>query len=338
LLHQQNFQYHQDKIIIMSGILDFFADNKEVTQLIAKSVPAIMGMHQASKAKNAAEGYQIKLDNIETNRQEIVNPYANVTNPFANMQVATQAAEMQAEQTDIALANTLDTLRSTGAAAGGATALAQAALKSKQGISADIEKQEMANQKLMAQGEQQMQQLQGAGKGIQMNMQENRDLRDITRLQDNMNLAQQQRASGQATAAMAMASGIAGMAGLIDPEAKNVDDAAATTSAETSDFSNNGGFTEAQKLSMQGRSLDEKLSSYDPTAGMDIFNENIYDPTAYSMTQDFFIPKDFSQSKNSWYRTGLNNMVAERERLVQAGESTEAIQSLIDDTRKKYKI
>lgn len=329
----------------MSGILDFFADNKEVTQLIAKSVPAIMGMHQASKAKNAAEGYQIKLDNIETNRQEIVNPYANVTNPFANMQVATQAAEMQAEQTDIALANTLDTLRSTGAAAGGATALAQAALKSKQGISADIEKQEMANQKLMAQGEQRMQQLQGAGKSAQMNMQENRDIRDITRLQNNMNLAQQQRAAGQATAGMAMASGIAGMAGLIDPEVKNVDDAAtttaaATTSAETSDFSNNGGFTEAQKLSMQGRSLDEKLSSYDPTADMLInpILQNAVDPTASSMTQDFFRPKDFSQSKNSWYRTGLNNMVAERERLVQAGESTEAIQSLIDDTRKKYKI
>jgi hypothetical protein len=218
----------------MSGILDFFADNKEVTQLIAKSVPAIMGMHQASKAKNAAEGYQIKLDNIEKNRQEIVNPYANVTNPFANMQVATQAAEMQAEQTDIALANTLDTLRSTGAAAGGATALAQAALKSKQGISADIEKQEMANQKLMAQGEQQMQQLQGAGKSAQMNMQENRDLRDITRLQDNMNLAQQQRAAGQATAGMAMASGIAGMSGLIDPKATNTENFAMKNLMDTS--------------------------------------------------------------------------------------------------------
>lgn len=218
----------------MSGILDFFADNKEVTQLIAKSVPAIMGMHQASKAKNAAEGYQLKLDNIETNRQEIVNPYANVTNPFANMQVATQAAEMQAEQTDIALANTLDTLRSTGAAAGGATALAQAALKSKQGISADIEKQEMANQKLMAQGEQQMQKLQGAGKSAQMNMQENRDLRDITRLQNNMNLAQQQRAAGQATAGMAMASGIAGMSGLIDPKATNTENFAMKNLMDTS--------------------------------------------------------------------------------------------------------
>ena len=61
------------------------------------------------------------------------------------MQVATKAAEMQAEQADMALANTLDNLRQTGA--GGATALAQAALKSKQGISADIQKQESSTTK-----------------------------------------------------------------------------------------------------------------------------------------------------------------------------------------------
>lgn len=272
MLRQQNFQYHQDKIIIMSGILDFFADNKEVTQAIAKSVPMIMGMHQASKAKNAAEGYQLKLDNIEKNRQEIVNPYANVTNPFANMQVATQAAEMQAEQTDMALANTLDTLRATGAAAGGATALAQAALKSKQGISADIEKQEMANQKLMAQGEQRMQQLQGAGKGIQMNMQENRDLRDITRLQDNINLAQQQRAAGQATAAMSAASGIAGMAGLIKPEEKNGDDAAVNTG--TYAVGNDPNMTE-EELSKIRTGNSDLLGFIAKTA----VNPNTVDPT-----------------------------------------------------------
>ena len=44
---------------------------------------------------------------------------------------ATKAAEIQIEESDIALANTLDTLRATGASAGGATALAQAALRSK---------------------------------------------------------------------------------------------------------------------------------------------------------------------------------------------------------------
>jgi hypothetical protein len=62
------------------------------------------------------------------------------------------------EQTDIALANTLDTLRATGASAGGATALAQAALQSKKGIAASIESQEAQNEKLRAQGEQQLQQ------------------------------------------------------------------------------------------------------------------------------------------------------------------------------------
>lgn len=207
----------------LDKVLGFFADNKEVTQLIAKSVPAIMGFHQANKAKNAIEDYQIKLDNIEKSRQQIVNPYANVTNPFANMQVATKAAEMQAEQADISLANTLDNLRQTGA--GGATALAQAALKSKQGITANIQQQEAQNQKLMAQGEQRMQQLQGAGKSIQMNMQENRDVRDINRLQMQMDLAQQQRAAGLATGAAALASGVGGLSGFINPEARNTGNA-----------------------------------------------------------------------------------------------------------------
>ena len=65
-------------------------------------------------------------------------------NPFNSLGVATGAAEMQAEQTDLALANTLDTIRASGASAGGATALARMAMESKKGISADIEKQEAA--------------------------------------------------------------------------------------------------------------------------------------------------------------------------------------------------
>ena len=206
----------------MSQILDFFADNKEVTQLIAKSVPAIMGFHQANKAKKAIyglDGYQTKLDNIEKNRQEIVNPYANVTNPFANMQVATKAAEMQAEQTDIALANTLDTLRETGV--GGATALAQAALKSKQGVAADIQRQEAQNQRLYAQGQQQMEMAQAKGEAFKFQAQESRDVRDINRLQMQMDVAQQQRAAGLATGAAALASGIGGLSTFINPEAKN---------------------------------------------------------------------------------------------------------------------
>ena len=91
------------------------------------------------------------------------NPYAKLTNQYANLGVATQAAEYQAEQADIALANTLDTMAMTGAGAGGATALAQAALQSKRGIAADIQKQEAQNQKLAAQGAMDVQQKMAEG-------------------------------------------------------------------------------------------------------------------------------------------------------------------------------
>ena len=116
----------------------------------ASIVGGLIGNNAAKKAARAAarekRRLQKKLDTLEANRQEIVNPYQGfenltsmLSNPFANLGVATQAAEMQAEEADISLANTLDTLRATGASAGGATALAQAALRSKKGVSASIE-------------------------------------------------------------------------------------------------------------------------------------------------------------------------------------------------------
>ena len=127
---------------------------KEIAVAVGVTAPAIagvVGMHLANKRAKEAERKQLInekiLANLEASRQEIINPYENLA-------VATQAAEMLAEQADIALANTLDTLIATGAGAGGATALAQAALQSKQGVSASIEKQEVQNQALKAQGEQ----------------------------------------------------------------------------------------------------------------------------------------------------------------------------------------
>ena len=77
-----------------------------------------------------------------------------LSNPFDDLGVATKAAEIQIEQADISLANTLDTIRATGASAGGATALAQAALQGKKGVAANIEQQEANNEKMRAQGEQ----------------------------------------------------------------------------------------------------------------------------------------------------------------------------------------
>jgi len=137
----------------------------------------LIGMGSANRARRAAaraaRARAKELDRLEKTRQAIINPYEGVkdisslasdlsgmvSNPYASLGVATKAAEFQAEQADLSLANTLDTLQQTGAGAGGATALAQAALQSKKEISANIEQQEAQNQKLRAEGEQNLQQM-----------------------------------------------------------------------------------------------------------------------------------------------------------------------------------
>ena len=172
---------------------------------------AVFSAIAAGKARKAANAAGRKLDAALASRQTIINPYSNVSdlsgmlsNPFANLQVATGAAEMQAEQADISLANTLDTIRSTGAGAGGATALAQAALASKQGVAATIEQQEAQNARLRAQGEQQLQQLQlqqaqrvqdadVMGRSFMFQAREGREVADIARLAGLQQQYQQQR-------------------------------------------------------------------------------------------------------------------------------------------------
>ena len=138
---------------------------------VATAVGGAVQAGQAHKAmrgaRNAKSDAKFKLEATRRNRREITNPYAGVTdlsglasdlssqitNPFNNITVSTAAAEFQAEETDIALANTLDTLEQTGASAGGATALALAALKSKQDIAATISEQEATNSRMRAEGE-----------------------------------------------------------------------------------------------------------------------------------------------------------------------------------------
>ena len=117
-------------------------------------VGGLIGGGAAKKAERAAKRERAQL----TRKLNYLDLSGQLTNPMANLSVATQAAEMQIEQADISLANTLDTIRATGAGAGGATALAQAALQSKKGVSANIEQQEAQNERLRAQGEQQLQQ------------------------------------------------------------------------------------------------------------------------------------------------------------------------------------
>jgi len=207
----------------------------------------LIGGSRAKKDREAAEREQARLNrqirDFENNRQAVTNPYSDVTslsglvdemrdslsNPYANLGVATGAAEIQMEQTDIALANTLDTLQATGASAGGATALAQAAKASKKDVAANIQQQEAQNEKLRAQGEESLQakemqltqmemaeegrvqSAQAQGKAFMFNAQENRDMATLDRLSGQESQARQDIANAnmaQASATSGMISGI----------------------------------------------------------------------------------------------------------------------------------
>ena len=123
----------------------------------------------ANKKEKAAKGEQQILKDSIADQEKALQ---KIGNPYANLGVAAKASEFQAEQADISLANTLDTIRATGGGSGGATALAQAALTSKQGISADLQRQEASNQKAYARGE-----------DTRFTRQEDRDLMKLDRTQ-----------------------------------------------------------------------------------------------------------------------------------------------------------
>lgn len=174
---------------------------------------------QARDAQKREAGLKAEMEEIENNRVDIINPYEGVTdlsgmisNPFDNLSVATQAAEMQAEEADISLANTLDVLRATGASAGGATALAQAALQSKKQIAASIEQQEVQNEKFRAEGEAKamqarmaeagrLQQADVLGREFMYGEAERRDVEQLNRLQAQITGAQQQSTAARQGAA-----------------------------------------------------------------------------------------------------------------------------------------
>ena len=168
----------------------------------------------------------------EASRQDIINPYdrmsnlgSMVSNPMTQLQVATDAASFQAEQSDISLANTLDQMRAFGMGGGGATALAQGALQSKRGISASIQQQEAQNAMLRAQGEQQamgmrfnearrMQSMEAKGRAYAWEAKENRDMAYLDRLAKTQTNYQQQEiaAWGAGQQAWSSAIGSAGQA------------------------------------------------------------------------------------------------------------------------------
>ena len=195
-----------------------------------------------AEREQAMRARQIRA--FENNRQDVINPYSDVksladlakdlsgdmSNAYNNLGVATQAAEIQMEQTDIALANTLDVLQATGASAGGATALAQAAARSKKGVAASIEDQESRNMMAQAKGEENLQrmqvsekqriqginisegareqQAQATGKAFEFQAQENRDVMQLNRMAGQETQARQNIAQSNADQQAAIGAGI----------------------------------------------------------------------------------------------------------------------------------
>ena len=235
----------------------------------------VYGAVQSGKAKREAESQQQAAETrrmaIEANRQSPINPYEDITNPYANIQIASRAAEMQAEQTDIALASTLDTLRATGASAGGATALARAAAQSKRGVAASIEQQEVQNAKLRAQGEVQIQKMRAEGRAFKYKATETREMQELNRqasLESSYSQqaaafkGQQQQAWGQ-VAGSAASIGLQALQGAFDSDART--QWKDLTSAERASYQDIGGF-KGFKTAYQGLG---KGVTYDWTKGID---------------------------------------------------------------------
>lgn len=263
---------------------------------------------QARRAQDRANALSAEMDELELTRQDVINPYDDVvslddmivdntgilSNPFENIGVATQAAKFQAEEADIALANTLDLLAATGASAGGATALAQAALQSKRNVSQSLEQQEVQNNKLAAQGEQFLQQqkmseaqrvqqaqmteaqrIQQAdvlGREFVYGEQERRETEQLNRLQSQITGQQQAEVAARQNAASIMSSGISAGAQILGSGIT----AAASMPASTA---NTGAFNNFSSLNNFNNTPSLVGSTPLPTVG---YQNPSFNPSTYS--------------------------------------------------------
>ena len=194
---------------------------------------ASLGMGIAGNAKNnklkrqedrMAKNAQQRLEALERSRQQVVDKSDEIRamkdevfNPYQNLGVAMQGVNLKMEETDEALANTLNALNKSGAGAGAATALARQAAASKAQVAASIENQELKNQQLYLTGEQQKmgQQLALEQQAIQEEInvygrQETRDVAQLNRLAGQQQNAAQRQMQYVAGGDAAMAAGLAG--------------------------------------------------------------------------------------------------------------------------------
>jgi len=200
-----------------------------VTGIVSGAIALGTAIYTGVEAKNKEKkqlakerAAKKKLEALEKNRQPVIDQSGKIRamkdqvfNPYANLAVANKASDLKIEQTDQALANTLDQINQSGSGAGGATALARMAAASKAQVGASLENQEVQNQKLKAEGEasatQQKMNLEQAAIGEETaawGRQEGRDQVQLDRLSGQQQNAQAQAAAYGAQATQAIMSGV----------------------------------------------------------------------------------------------------------------------------------
>ena len=140
---------------------------------LTQTLGGIIGQRKRKREQRKARGaYEERLAQFEN--LDDSNLYANLSNPYEDATVNTQAAEFTAQQQQQGLASTMQAM--SGAAGGsGIAALAQSMAnvqgQQAQRASADIARQEQANQQMMMQQAVQNQQLSAMGAGQARNLQ-----------------------------------------------------------------------------------------------------------------------------------------------------------------------
>ena len=136
-------------------------------KIAIKALPGVIkgigGLFGAKGAQSRVSSAQGKYDNAMQTFEgfEFENPYAKLDNKMDNIELATQSAELQYQEQQATLAQTLDALRGGGGGTGTAAvaqAVARQQMVGQQRISAKLEQQEMQNEAAM-----QLQQLEAQG-------------------------------------------------------------------------------------------------------------------------------------------------------------------------------
>jgi len=137
-----------------------------IGSIISGGVTIAGAMRGSKQRKAEARKARAEFETRRANLQNFTftNPFAGMENVAEDLTINQEAAQFQAQQTDQALANALSALTQSGGTGGGnAQAIINAALASKQNVSADIARQEQANRLAAVNREAKLQELEAQG-------------------------------------------------------------------------------------------------------------------------------------------------------------------------------